>query len=887
MKKLDRSLGLLSICSIACGAMLSGIFVLPSHAAYIGGPAVYLAFLLAGLLFVPAALSKAEMATALPESGGDYIFIDRALGPMVSTITGLGTWLSLVLKSAFALAGLSAYLLLLVPVAPTYARMIAAGFALFLIAINCLGVKKSGQLQTVLVIISMTVLVLFVERGIIELEREYYHPLFQKGFIGFLSATAFVFVSYAGVTKIASAVEEVKNPGKNIPWGIVLSLTIMTFLYTAVTNVVVGVIPPGEHGKSAPLAFQDAPLSYAALQFAGNWGMTIMAVVAVLALVSMANAGLLASSRYPFAMSRYNQLPDFFSDIHDRFSTPVYSILLTGGALVFSILFLPVVDLAKLASAFLLIVFSLVNFSLIVFRESNIEWYRPEFKSPLYPYLQFFGIFTSLALIGFMGTTTALTSLGLIAVGLVWHVLFVRPRTKRKGALFQTAAEQKEISVYRDVSRQTNISYNSVIVPFFEFSEDDILEFDRRVHLASSLVEGREQLDILLFNEVPDQTLLQNYEPDTDVIKLFEERIETLEEQHDNLEFTLDTVVTHNARSALLSHAEQKDPHWIVFGWMKRHRWQNLIGIKKWWLEDLNSDLAFLKNKHKVEYKDIVVLTEPGVYDGEIINAAENISRYENGKVSFVYGAEDPSEADAYLEEMQKLSEIEADLEQIDSEDFQARLEERLTEADLFLTGDFTNGFSNEVLDNVDFETLIDNADCNSVRIRGNLNINETVRRKRQRYRESSSLRDIISKSQIYPKQQFASKDELFQWLGEQFSSLSTLDASTIVDKLHQREAIQNTYTENGIAFPHAIISGLSETKLLVAVLEDSIEYGDRNQNADIIIATVGPPTERESHLRVITSFAELFISRDMKEDWKEADTPEEIMITFGELPEA
>jgi len=267
MKKLDRDLGLLSIISIACGAMLSGLFVLPGHAALIGGPSVYLAFLLAGLLFVPAALSKAEMATALPEAGGDYIFIDRALGPMTSTVTGMGTWLALMLKSAFALVGVSAYLFLLIDLPTTYLKYFACGVALFLIVINCLGVKKTGQLQTVLVVISLATLTGFVEWGAIEVRREYYRPFFKEGWIGFISATAFVFVSYAGVTKVASAAEEVKDPGKNIPWGMLFSLAIMTILYAAVVFVFVGVVPMDEMANGY---YKNAPIAQAAMAFAGR-----------------------------------------------------------------------------------------------------------------------------------------------------------------------------------------------------------------------------------------------------------------------------------------------------------------------------------------------------------------------------------------------------------------------------------------------------------------------------------------------------------------------------------------------------------------------------------------------------------------------------------------
>ena len=108
---LHRSLGLYAVLTISVGAMIgSGIFVLPGLAFKIAGPSVILAFFLAGLVVLPAALSQSEMATAMPEAGGTYLYIDRAMGPLMGTIAGFGVWFSLVFKAAFALVGLSAYL---------------------------------------------------------------------------------------------------------------------------------------------------------------------------------------------------------------------------------------------------------------------------------------------------------------------------------------------------------------------------------------------------------------------------------------------------------------------------------------------------------------------------------------------------------------------------------------------------------------------------------------------------------------------------------------------------------------------------------------------------------------------------------------------------------
>ena len=133
-RSLTRSLGLYAVLTISIGAMIgSGIFVLPGLAFKIAGPSVVLAFFLAGLVVLPAALSQSEMATAMPMAGGTYLYIDRAMGPLMGTIAGFGVWFSLVFKASFALVGLSAYLEFFVAHPE---RIVAAVLAVVLIIVS-------------------------------------------------------------------------------------------------------------------------------------------------------------------------------------------------------------------------------------------------------------------------------------------------------------------------------------------------------------------------------------------------------------------------------------------------------------------------------------------------------------------------------------------------------------------------------------------------------------------------------------------------------------------------------------------------------------------------------------------------------------------------------
>ena len=265
---LHRSLGLYAVLTISIGAMIgSGIFVLPGLAFKIAGPSVVLAFFLAGLVVLPAALSKAEMATAMPEAGGTYLYIDRAMGPLMGTIAGFGVWFSLVFKASFALVGLSAYLEFFIPHPE---RPVAALLAIVLIGVNLIGVKQTARFQMLFVSGVILVLLAFVAVGMPHVQSSSFDPFMTQGVKGLLSATAVVFVSFAGVTKVASIAEEVRRPGRNLPLGMLVSIGFMILLYPAFVAVIVWVSPATE------LVSTETPMTIAAEQFAGPVGVAII-----------------------------------------------------------------------------------------------------------------------------------------------------------------------------------------------------------------------------------------------------------------------------------------------------------------------------------------------------------------------------------------------------------------------------------------------------------------------------------------------------------------------------------------------------------------------------------------------------------------------------------
>ncbi len=882
MRKLDRELGLFSVCTIACGAMLSGLFVLPGHAADIGGSSVHLAFLLAGLLFIPAALSKAEMATALPEAGGDYIFIDRAFGPMVSTITGMGTWLALMLKSAFALVGLSAYLFLIVDLPASYLIYFACAVGFFLLVLNSLGVKKTGQFQSFLVVATFLVLLLYVERGAVNVRPENFEAMFGTGALGFISATAFVFVSYAGVTKVASAAEEVKNPSVNIPWGMLLSLIIMILIYASVVYVVVGVVPVEQLGSNAGI-YKNAPLSQAALEFMGWWGELLVSSIAVLALAAMANAGLLASSRYPLAMSRYKQLPEVFSSIHRRFGTPVLSVVVTGSAIILSIVFLPVIQLAKLASAFLLLVFALVHLSLIVFRESEIEWYQPEFTSPFYPYIQFIGVASSFLLIGFMGWLTIIGSLALVGVGFIWYLVYARKRADRLGAFFKQREGDEELQEEeRELFEETRsrspsgLYKDSVIVPFFELDEVD-LEVERRMRLAAALCDPDEILDVVHFYEVPEQIFLSNAEVDEEIERAFEERIDMLRGKVDN-EIHFDEVITHNSRRALRNYAEEENPHWVVLEWMEPSNWGGLIGQSKWWLEDFPCDTFFLLDRGRQDFEDIIVLTEPGPFDGEVVYAADHITCYSGGSLTFLNPLAGGEEARTFMESYQRelsgLCEQPSRAELIPAEEWEESVLERCKEADLLLMGGLTDdtfeGFSARSYE----ERFVEQADCSVGRIRSAMK--EPISVLANRDEAGTDVYELVKNHGEVLRSGAPDQGELYRELAGSLHEWTGVETEDLERAFRAREEEHGLTVRHGVAFPNATVSGVNEPLIRIVLLDDPVRFGESGDEAQICISVLGSDGDQPMIRTILGALEELFTSPTARQKLIESEQPEE-----------
>ncbi len=643
MKKLERSLTLPYVVAIAIGGMLgSGLFVLPGLAAAKTGPSVWLAYLIGAICVLPAALSKSELATAMPTSGGTYVYIERAFGPMMGTISGIGLWLSLLLKSSFALVGFGAYLSVLTTVIPV--KYISLLMLAFILIINLFGVKKVGKVQLVIVSLSLIGISLLFIFGLADINPGSYTPFLTSGNSGLLAATGFIYVSYAGVTKVAAIAEEIKNPDRNLPVAMMSALFIVGLIYASVTFVLVGNIPLEQ------LSTDLHPIYTLADSLGGKTIGIFAAVLGVVTLSSMANSGVLAASRFPFAMSRDQLLPPMLKKVHPKYLTPFFTIIMTCAIMAIVISTLDVEKIAKLASAFKVMMFILVNATVIILRETSVQWYKPTYKSPMYPFIQIFGIIAGIVLLSVLGIFAMSGAIGIIFFGILIYVIYGRNKSQRSGvlklyghrpALYLLSRGQKrkprKIEI-KDLPKLSNTNLDGtladnaeVVVPLFgnERSPEMLVEI-------GGALTAKQKLQVVHLTEVPEQTSLDAID-DSEVVTSLNRRINAMSIEK-SIDVDFDAAVTHDLVETVHSISDETHCNWLVMGWDGRSSAEVLF-IRNplgWLVRHINSNFALFKDNGVRYIRRILICLRPQKNDLTFIQVAIQIASFYNAELTLM-----------------------------------------------------------------------------------------------------------------------------------------------------------------------------------------------------------------------------------------------------------
>ncbi|WP_205521191.1 APC family permease [Psychroflexus aurantiacus] len=431
---LSRTLSLRVAISIGVGIMVgAGIFVFPGIASGQAGPAAMLSFLLAGSIAFIVALSTAELATAMPESGGGYYFVSRTFGPFWGMLIGVGQWLGLVFASAFYLYGFGSYLLDLLkeigyqPGDPII--LIGLATALLLTFINVLGTKSAGRLQNNVVLVLTGILTLLFMYGVLQAlgiigESSLPAPFAPMGYSPVFGVSALIFTSYLGFVQIATVGGEIINPQRNLPRALVASVLIVLSLYLLALFVTNSVLPVDQLKDLGETAIVEVARS-----LIGDIGALIVLFAGLLATFSSANASILSSSRTIFALSKDGLVPAWVSSIHERFGTPHRALVLVGLPIV-GILFIGKLEvLAETASLLHLVIYGLICACVLKLRKKRPVWYVPGFKTPGYPVIPAIGMLAGFGLIVFMKPLSLMLGGSVLLVSALYYLAFAKGKT--------------------------------------------------------------------------------------------------------------------------------------------------------------------------------------------------------------------------------------------------------------------------------------------------------------------------------------------------------------------------------------------------------------------------------------------------------------------------
>ncbi|MBI3783809.1 MAG: amino acid permease [Deltaproteobacteria bacterium] len=444
--RLRRVLGPVSLTALGVGAIIgAGIFVLTGLAAHdYAGPGLMLSFVAAGFGCALAALCYAEFAAMVPVAGSAYAYAYATLGELLAWIIGWDLVLEYAVASSTVAHGWSHYFISFIglfgiklPTAITanpidfdpvkqewiatggYCNLLAALVVLFITVILVVGIRESARFNAAMVLLKLAVVFFVITLGSAYVKTENWHPFLPFGYGGVLKGAAYIFFAYIGFDSVSTHAEEAKNPQRDVPIGIIASLTLCTILYILVAGVLTGMVPYSQIDINAPVAraFEARGL---------NVAMFLISLGAVVGITSVLLVLLLSQARILLAMARDGLIPrHFFGDVHPRFRTPHKATILTGVLVATVAALFPLKILADLVNIGTLMAFVIVCAAVLVMRRTNPDVPRP-FRTPFVPVVPILGMLSNLAMMFALGWENWLRLFVWLAVGLVIYFTYGR-----------------------------------------------------------------------------------------------------------------------------------------------------------------------------------------------------------------------------------------------------------------------------------------------------------------------------------------------------------------------------------------------------------------------------------------------------------------------------
>lgn len=438
--QLKKTLGAFDLILLGVGAIVgTGIFILPGTvAATHAGPGIVFSFIIAAIVCAFAGMCYSEFASSVPVTGSAYTYGYIVFGEIIAWLVGWALLLEYGLAVAAVATGWSSYLNSLLagfhivlpqaisgafnPAAGTYINVPAILIIFATAFLLTLGIKESTRFNSWMVFLKVAVILLFIGVGVFYVKPTNWEPFLPFGISGVFSGAALVFFAYLGFDAVSSAAEEVKNPQRNMPIGIIGSLLICTVLYVAVSMVLTGIVP--YHALNV-----SDPVSYVMQMVHQDWIAGIISLGAVVGMMTVILVMSYGGTRLLYALGRDGLLPKSMAELSPKFKTPVKNTWIFAILVAFCAGFVPLSKLAELVNMGTLVAFTIVSIGVVYLRKNkNIP--SGGFQVPFFPVLPILSFLLCLFLISQLSVLTWIACSIWFIIGLIVYLVYGRKHSE-------------------------------------------------------------------------------------------------------------------------------------------------------------------------------------------------------------------------------------------------------------------------------------------------------------------------------------------------------------------------------------------------------------------------------------------------------------------------
>ncbi len=560
--KLVRSLGLLDVVMIGIAGMIGGsIFVLTGPAIGLAGSSVILAFILNAIITLFTAMGYAELGSAMPEAGGGYLWVREGLRRPNAFISGWMAWLAHIIAGSLYAVGFGSFLASLLqmtnilPIESLFGiipldKLTAVAVVVVFTFINVKGASETGKVGTVITLVQLGAIISIIIAGLWVMSshpnnewQSNFSDFLPMGLSGLVAAMGLTFIAFEGYEIIVQTGEEVKNPKRNIPRAIFISLALVVIMYCIIAFVSIGAIFPdmpswqfiGLHGELGIMKAAESFMPYGAF---------IVLVGGLVSTLAALNATTFSSARVAFAMGRHYNLPHKLSAIHPKFKTPYVAVLISSIIMAVMAYALPLEDIAHASAVIFLLLFTQVNLAVISIRRMYGDKLDYGYKTPFFPYVSIIGIVLMVSLAVYLLVTApfswAITGLWVLLGFFIYRIF-----------TFKTEIEHYSPTI----TSEGNLVRKDfrILLPYTPENPDRLIQYALRV-----AKEKNGEINILRTIRVPPQTPLSAGIAFTDSARKTFDSLEDLLNKEDVI-WHYFVRISHDATEAVLTTiSEQK-----------------------------------------------------------------------------------------------------------------------------------------------------------------------------------------------------------------------------------------------------------------------------------------------------------------------------------------